>query len=595
LTDPRRDAQEYLPGRKRKERGGSVWAVWKLYGVSRWVLVQVAFVSIACGFCDAAVIAFVVQAVAALAAQRHSVSINLRVARLGPLSLGQFLAFALVLVIVGVGLGILQVYLPIRLGARAAAVARTRAIDAYLGAGWVIQSAVRQGGFVDLLTQQTEYASDFVTNVGNTGASLLMFLSLTAAAALVSPIAFLGVAVLAALLFIILRPIAQLGQQQAKLFSQESQQFALDVDTLVGLAEEIKVFGASQGVGAATSQSVQDIRRLRVGMDLSGRAVWSVYQDLATLGVVGVLLVLTRLPHVNLAALGAVVLILLRAMSAGQGVQSTYMGVRQRLPFAKKVQDVIFDLEAGSDPSGWASLVGHSEVELVDIRFAYNASKPVLKGITLAIARGELVAISGPSGAGKSTLLQILLRLRHPDSGLYLVDGRKAPTYRSADWSRVVAYVPQESKILPASVFDNIRFYRTMSQEQVVAAARSAFIHDEIMDLPEGYETVIGQRTSALSGGQRQRLCLARALAGEPEILLLDEPTSALDEVSERKVHAALAFLRGSVTIIVVAHRPGILEVCDRVVRLRDGLVEFDAGPCSGLPTETSTRVPHDG
>ncbi|HLH74116.1 MAG TPA: ABC transporter ATP-binding protein [Chloroflexota bacterium] len=550
--------------------------------------------SIVAGFCDAAIIALVVQAAASLAAGRTSLTISLKVARIGPVSVGHVLIFVVFLVIVGVGLGLLQVYLPIRMGTRSAAKARTRAISAYLAAGWPTQSAVRQGGFVDLLTQQTEYAADFTMNIGTMGASLLTFLSLTATAAFVSPVAFLGVLVLAGFLFLVLRPIAQLGQRRAKLFSQESQRFALDVDSLVNLAEEIKVFGASQSVGAKSSRSVEDIRKFRVGMDLSGRAAWSAYQDLATLGVVGVLLLLTRLPHVNLASVGAVVLILLRAMSAGQGVQSTYMAVRQRLPFAKKVQDVIADLEAGIEAGGSFPLSEHSVIELVDVRYAYIPARLVLKGVTFTILKGELVAVTGPSGAGKSTLLQILLRLRHPDSGEYLVDRKGASTFRTADWTRVVAYVPQDPKILEASVIDNIAFYRQIPRETAIAAARAAYIHDEVVGLPDGYDTVIGQRSSALSGGQRQRLCLARALAGQPEILILDEPTSALDDVSERKVHAALASLRGIVTTVVVAHRPGILKVCDRVIGLRDGVVEFDSHLAARPSAEAALTLRHD-
>jgi ABC-type multidrug transport system fused ATPase/permease subunit len=282
------------------------------------------------------------------------------------------------------------------------------------------------------------------------------------------------------------------------------------------------------------------------------------------------------------------VLILMRALSGGQDLQSQYNLARQRLPFVDKVRSLISDLERDRAPAGICSLAEVEDIELRDVHFSYVQSRPVLTGASAAIRPGELVAIVGPSGAGKSTLLQILLRLRYPDGGQYLIGRQPASSFLDADWARRVACVPQDSRVLHASVADNIRFFRDIPEGQVLAAARAAQIDHDILALPEGYETLIGQRMDALSGGQRQRLCLARALAGQPQLLILDEPTSALDDASERLVHEALAQLRGRVTTIVVAHRPGILSVCDRVLTLDGGTLH--ARP--HVPTAFATMAP---
>lgn len=139
-------------------------------------------------------------------------------------------------------------------------------------------------------------------------------------------------------------------------------------------------------------------------------------------------------------------------------------------------------------------------------------------------------------------------------------------------WYELIATVPQDNQLIRATVADNIRFYRDdLADDAVVAAARRAHVHDEIMDLPDGYDTMLGQGVRQLSGGQRQRLGIARALVGDPLLIVFDEPTSALDSRSEQLVANTLDDLHGEVTMIVIAHRPATTAHCDRVVRLTNG------------------------
>ena len=148
-------------------------------------------------------------------------------------------------------------------------------------------------------------------------------------------------------------------------------------------------------------------------------------------------------------------------------------------------------------------------------------------------------------------------------------------------------YVPQDSRLLHATVRDNIRFYRDeVSDEAVVDAAKRAQIHHDIIAMADGYDTVVGERVSAVSGGQRQRLCLARALATDPEVLVLDEPTSALDVQSEALVQASLEQLRGRVTLFVIAHRLSTLNICDRIMVFEEGRLAAFASAAELLETE---------
>jgi ABC-type multidrug transport system fused ATPase/permease subunit len=137
-----------------------------------------------------------------------------------------------------------------------------------------------------------------------------------------------------------------------------------------------------------------------------------------------------------------------------------------------------------------------------------------------------------------------------------------------------VAYVPQDPRVFQGTVADNIRFYRNVDEALIQVAARQAHIDEDIASMPAGYATLIGQRSDAVSGGQRQRICLARALVGRPDVLLLDEPTSALDLASEAAVQASLADLHGRVTLFIIAHRLPLLGICDRVLVLESGQVK---------------------
>ena len=181
----------------------------------------------------------------------------------------------------------------------------------------------------------------------------------------------------------------------------------------------------------------------------------------------------------------------------------------------------------------------------------------------------------GPSGSGKTTLAQLILRLRLPSSGSVTVGGVDYSTFSDADWSQLVALVPQEPRLLESTATENIRFYRDRySTDHVRAAAAAAHVLDDLERLPQGLDTVLGPRGGGLSGGQRQRVTIARALLGRPQLLVLDEPTSALDVQSERLLTRTIGELKSTTTMLIVAHRLSTLKSCDRIVVMQDGGIE---------------------
>lgn len=215
-------------------------------------------------------------------------------------------------------------------------------------------------------------------------------------------------------------------------------------------------------------------------------------------------------------------------------------------------------------------------VEFDAVRFAYPSSpdRPVLKGLTFAARPGETVAIVGPSGAGKSTLFSLLLRYYDTTAGAVRVDGKDARDVSLEDLRARIAIVPQDVTIFAASIHDNIAFGRPdATPDMVKAAAKAAQADEFIGKLPDGYETLAGERGITLSGGQRQRIAIARAILRDAPLLLLDEATSALDAESETLVQQALEGLMHNRTTLVIAHRLATVLKADRILVLDEGRV----------------------
>ena len=254
------------------------------------------------------------------------------------------------------------------------------------------------------------------------------------------------------------------------------------------------------------------------------------------------------------------------------------------------IRAVYADLQLVRGPrlSGDETPAFAQSISLEHVTFAYSsATKPALEQVSLEVRRGEAIGIIGASGAGKSTLVDVLLGLLEPSSGVVRVDGRDVRE-NVRGWQRHIGYVPQSIYLVDDSVRKNIAFgLRDADIDDVAVerALRAAQLDEFVKSLPNGVETIVGERGVRLSGGQRQRIGIARALYHDPDVLVLDEATSSLDTETERGVMEAVRELLGAKTIIIIAHRVTTVSYCTRVYKMAGGRVVG-----SGLPAEMTVQ-----
>ncbi|WP_108260921.1 ABC transporter transmembrane domain-containing protein [Mangrovicoccus ximenensis] len=260
------------------------------------------------------------------------------------------------------------------------------------------------------------------------------------------------------------------------------------------------------------------------------------------------------------------------ALSEIWGELQRAAGATERLVELLHAEDTVSDPETPRAPAEPAK----GEIEFRDVRFHYptRPDDAALEGLSFRVAPGETVALVGPSGAGKSTVLQLLLRFYDPQSGEVLLDGVPLPAMARDAFRRNLALVPQEPVIFADTARANIRFGRPDATDaEVEAAAKAAAAHGFVSELPDGYDTYLGERGVMLSGGQKQRIAIARAILRDAPVLLLDEATSALDAESEAAVQKAVDEMSRDCTTLVVAHRLATVKKADRILVFDKGRI----------------------
>lgn len=464
-----------------------------------------------------------------------------------------------------------------RLAARAAFTARSRLVDSYFAADWRGMAQLRSGRLQQLLGNNVMMASNAIPLLASMLAALINLAVYGGFVAASSPLVgaifvILGLAVVGCF---------SLLQRRTKADGRASQKHVRDVQlaatTLSSLNRELQLFdvkdaarGELHGLNTEARLSLARLRTMQ-------RLIPNLFQQIVLLAVVG-LIVLARGLNLDASSFGTAAILALRSLSYLQVLNSSKQTYVEVSPYLGEIHEAIEEHLEEVRERGDSTLESVDRLVLERVSFGYDDSL-VVRDVSLEVRAGEWLGIVGPSGGGKTTLANILAGLLVPGEGAYLVNDSEATAYSAASWASHFALLSQEPALIRATIAANISFYRPGDRGRVESAASSAAIAADIEALPRGWETPVGDGQANLSGGQRQRIALARALFGQPSVLILDEPTSALDAENERLIERSLAGLSPATIVIVVSHRPSLLDRCERILVMESGQVSRETDP----------------
>lgn len=466
--------------------------------------------------------------------------------------------------------------------------AQTKVMGTYLETSYAARSSRPPGDLSIVMVSHAQVAGDLAEGFTIVVASLCGLMAFGGTSLVVNPLATLGIAVIGVGVLALMRPVRAGSRAAARALAGSTRRLGQEVSEVELLHREIELFqvgdGALRRVDTQVQAVVTSLRRLK----LLTVATPQLFQAaLLAAGVLSLLLIVQNADGASLASVGAVVLLLIRSMSAAQQYVTASQRLLDRGSYVDSVNQLIQSLSSAPTSFGDERPTSVMPVHISELSFSYDGEQKVISNLNIQFFEGEMVGLVGPSGAGKSTLVELLLRLREPNSGR-IVGG-------TTDWFNVdpeefagrVAFVPQQAVLITGTVAENVDLFRGLPVERISRALQDAHLKDEVDALPHGIHTRLGPDDRALSGGQRQRLTIARALAGDPDVLILDEPTSALDAVSDSAIRRTLQELRLGRLIIVVTHRASTLRGCSRIMVLEKGEVKFDGKP-EGAEMESS-------
>ncbi len=458
---------------------------------------------------------------------------------------------------------------------------KTKLFDAYTGMDYRYYIRQNAGHFINVINQQVNrFFSSFTSFTGffSQIISTTSYFAFAFAIAWKFAVMAIGVGIVLLFLFKYLNAyVRRLSRKRSaemstlnKLLVQSLQAFKYIVST--GQTAHLR-----EGVVDSVDRLTGYIFRQRIARAFTG----ALKEPASVLLIVGLIAVQVTVFNDPVAPIFVALLLFHRGMQAVIAVQSGWQSTMDKIGSVEMVDDEVDAVLRNQEQSGTRRLGPLQEgIELRNVHYAYNQEDgDVLRNINIDISAKTTVALVGESGAGKSTLVDLLTLMLKPRTGTIAIDGVPHDEVDLAPWRDQIGYVSQETVVFDDTVANNISLWRgdikedPALRERVFQAAERAHAHHFIEELPNGYQTVVGDRGVRLSGGQCQRLFVARELFKEPNLLLLDEATSDLDTASEQHIQASIDALRGEMTVVIIAHRLSTVKNVDRVYVLDEGKV----------------------
>ncbi|MCX8504928.1 MAG: ATP-binding cassette domain-containing protein [Beijerinckiaceae bacterium] len=509
---------------------------------------------------------------------RVTQSINTALTWFGfPVTASAIAAFAIGLMAFGVIVFLAQAYLGAKLQTEYVAAWQRRLFAGYFGSEFGFFRERRAGDLISAgITEPVRLGGAFYQ--ANLILSSVLFIGVQIAVALViAPVVVAMLFGAGTFLFIVSVGLVRRGLVVGEEMTVVNADLQSDAGELVAGAKFVKATATEDRAVDRLSRTVMRLRDLTFSNAFDVQIVRAIFEYASGFVVILLLVAGPTLLAVDVGTVVVIVAMFIRLFPKVTGLRQCQQSISLVLPAFDAVTLMATEAEGRAERSlaaeGAERLgAGPASIALENVHVVIG-ERTILDGIDLTIKAGEFVVLTGPTGAGKTTLLDCMLGLRRIQSGMVRIDGQNLNTLAVADWRRGVGYLGQDPMLFHASIEDNLRWIRPDTTSEAIEKALRLASADFVYRLPDGLKTIVGDSGSRLSGGERQRIALARALLGEPRLLVLDEATSALDGATEASVVETIAKLKGRMTIVSITHRPALVAVADRMIEVQHGKV----------------------
>jgi ABC-type multidrug transport system fused ATPase/permease subunit len=457
---------------------------------------------------------------------------------------------------------------------------RMQLYSSLMEANWKFWLGTKRGDLMNAITLESDRAGLALFRTTQVAAGLVTASAYILVALFVSPPFTLGMVVVAIVVSSVVRRQVGDGANVGREITARNAEFQSVVSEHLDAAKVIKSSGILKVTARQIAAEANGIAEIQLRSLNQGASVRVRFEPLLVgLLCLAIYVAVTTL-KMPFSSILVVLFIFIRLFPQLTLLQTQYYELLLVIPGFEKVQATLAAAQQAKE-SERSEIQKHdrliASIELRDVQFAYVPGRPVLQGLSFRVNRGENVALVGSSGSGKSTCVDMILGLLEPDSGDVFIDNISLSKCSKESWRALTGYVAQDTVLLNDTIRANVGWGLdgSLSDSAMEDLADAVQLKDFIAGLPEGYDTVIGDRGKSVSGGQRQRIALARALARNPQLLILDEATSALDADTEARIQQMLQ-TRRDLTVLIVAHRLSTLRNCDRILVLEQGqITEF--------------------
>lgn len=467
---------------------------------------------------------------------------------------------------------------------------RWRLYEAYKRLPYLYFIKQNSGHFTNVINNQVNTSSLFVSVFVKFSSSAVTALVYLIFAAFLNPTITLVAVVFGIVVMLVLRPVFTKTKAVARAFAVEN---SVLNKFIIQIMQSYKYLKSSNGFSAIDFQfndSIHDLKRMRIKSGTYSAILAAIQEPLAIFFMLGLIVWYVQVEGNNLAPVLVTLLLFYRSMNTLMLAQGFWHAVlNQSGSFEVLIEEFdAIDQEVETDQGErFQGFEQYLKADSVSLRIGETQ---ILDCVSIEIKKNQTIALVGASGSGKTTLIDVLTRLIPPSEGRLLIDGRDAQDYSRSSWQERIGYVSQDSIIYDDTIANNITLWGgdfdadQNLRDGVCHAAKLAHCLDFIHNKPGGFHAQIGERGVLLSGGQRQRIAIARELFKQPDLLILDEATSALDSESEREIKNSIEAMKGSVTIVVIAHRLSTVRQADKIYVLEGGKI-LDAGDYETLIT----------